>query len=67
MFNTDLILAILPVALINLGLVIWCLVDWAKRSRFRFFNKWVWLCVFLFFQFFGPAAYLIFGRDHDND
>jgi Phospholipase_D-nuclease N-terminal len=65
--DTKLILALIPLALINLGLIIWCLVDWLKREHFRLLNKWIWLLIFLFIQYLGPVLYLILGRDHEND
>jgi hypothetical protein len=64
---TELALAVIPLIVINLALVVWCLMDWAKRKSFRFTNKWVWLFIFLFLQYLGPALYLIIGRDHEND
>jgi hypothetical protein len=65
--DTKLIIAVIPLVLINLGLIVWCLVDWVKRKHFRFLNKWVWLLIFLFIQYIGPVLYLIIGRDHEND
>jgi hypothetical protein len=65
--DTKLIIAVIPLVLINLGLIIWCLVDWIKRKHFRFLNKWVWLAIFIFIQYIGPVLYLVIGRDHEND
>jgi len=65
--DTKLIIAVIPLVLINLGLIVWCIIDWIKRKHFRFLNKWVWLPVFIFIQYIGPVLYLIIGRDHEND
>ncbi len=65
--DTKLIIAVIPLVLINLGLIVWCLIDWIKRKHFRFLDKWVWLPVFIFIQYIGPVLYLIIGRDHEND
>jgi hypothetical protein len=64
---SELVIAVVPLVLINLALIAWCLVDWSKRKSFRYTNKWVWLFIFLFIQYLGPAIYLIIGRDHEND
>lgn len=66
-FSPKLILALLPIILINISLVIWCFVDWWKREKFRYFPKMVWLIIFLFIQLIGPVSYLLFGRDHDSN
>ncbi|PLX09799.1 MAG: hypothetical protein C0596_00510 [Marinilabiliales bacterium] len=60
-------LAIIPIVLINLGLVIWSVIDWSKRSKFKLITKNVWLIIILFIQFVGPILYLLMGRDNDGD
>jgi hypothetical protein len=65
--DVKLILALIPLVLINYGLVAWCIIDWAKRKKFRYFKKWIWFLIFILFQYIGPVFYLIIGRDHEND
>lgn len=60
-------LAVIPVVLLNLVMVIWCISDWYKRKNFRLLDKKVWIFIILFIQLFGPLAYLLAGRGDDND
>jgi hypothetical protein len=56
------LLLLLPVVVIQLGLMVIALVDLLKRERTRG-PKWVWLLVVVFVNIFGPIAYLLFGRE----
>lgn len=53
---------LIPVLLVELGLIIFALVDLARREKTKG-PKWVWALVILFVSMFGPIIYLIFGRD----
>jgi hypothetical protein len=56
-------LAILvPLAAIQLGLMIWAFVDLATRSAVKGGNKLVWVLVILLLNLVGPIAYLLWGR-----
>ncbi|MHB8571903.1 MAG: PLDc N-terminal domain-containing protein [Candidatus Dormibacteria bacterium] len=57
------LLALVPLALIELGLVVFSLVDLAKPER-RVLgdNKLVWVLVVLLVGTLGPVAYLLVGR-----
>ena len=57
---------LIPVLLLDLGLIVFALVDWARRKRTKG-PKWVWLLVILFVSTFGPIIYLIFGREEAQD
>lgn len=57
---------LIPVVILDLGLIGWALVDWARRRRTKG-PKWVWLLVILFVSTFGPIIYLVFGRGEDAD
>ncbi len=59
--------AVIPLVVLNLAMVIWCVVDLTKRKNFKHFDKKIWLIVILFIQLFGPLAYLLTGRGDDND
>lgn len=57
-------LALLPLALIDLGVVIYCIVDLFKPDRrVRGGNKIVWLLIILLVSTFGWVAYLLAGRE----
>jgi len=53
---------IIPIALLELGLMIAALVDVIRREKTKG-PKWVWIIVVVVFNLFGPIAYFIFGRD----
>jgi hypothetical protein len=57
---------LIPVVILDLGLIVFALIDWARRKRTKG-PKWVWLLVILFVSTFGPIIYLIFGREEEED
>ena len=62
--NTTLLLALLPLVLIDLGVVIYCIVDLFKPDRrVRGGNKIVWLLIILLVSTLGWVAYLLIGRE----
>ncbi len=63
----DVLLALIPIIILNVALVIWCVIDWTKRDRFAYFQKYVWLIIILFIQLIGPILYLIIGRKDSDD
>ena len=65
-FNVDtgILLAIIPLVLIDLGMVIYSIVDLFKADRrVKGGNKLVWLLIILLVSTFGWLAYLLFGRE----
>lgn len=67
MFNdistAELIRLALPVIIIQLGLLIFCIVKLVK-DKVKYLPKWLWFII-LFLNIIGPIAYLIFGRERD--
>lgn len=62
--NMTLLLALLPLVLIDLGVVIYCVVDLFRPDRrVRGGNKIVWLLIILLVSTFGWVAYLLVGRE----
>ncbi len=55
---------LIPVALLQLVLMVVALIDLLRRESTRG-PKWVWLLVILFVNLFGPIVYLIFGREEE--
>lgn len=53
---------IIPIVLLELGLMIAALVDIIRREKTKG-PKWVWIIVVVVFNLLGPIAYFIFGRD----
>ncbi|HEX6818002.1 MAG TPA: PLDc N-terminal domain-containing protein [Ktedonobacterales bacterium] len=61
--DTGILLALIPLVLIDLGMVIFCIVDlYRPDRRVKGNNKLVWLLVILLVSTFGCLAYLLFGR-----
>ncbi|MGE5333319.1 MAG: PLDc N-terminal domain-containing protein [Nitrososphaerota archaeon] len=62
--DTGILLAIIPLVLIDLAMVIYCIIDLYKpERRVKGGNKLVWLLVILLVSTFGWLAYLLFGRE----
>lgn len=56
---------IIPLILIQLGLMIFALVDLIKREKVKGGNKVVWALVIVLINIIGPIVYLIFGREDE--
>ena len=62
--NTTLLLALAPLVLIDLGMVIFSIVDlYRPERRVRGGSKIVWLLIILLVSTLGWVAYLLFGRE----
>ncbi len=53
---------IIPIILLELGLLIAALVDIIRREKTKG-PKWVWIIVVVAFNLLGPIIYFIFGRE----
>ncbi len=58
----QLLLLVIPLAVIQVALAVTALVHWAKRKTFRILPRWGWFCVILFVGIVGPVVYLAVGR-----
>jgi hypothetical protein len=58
-------LLIAPLAVLQLGLMIFALLDWARRPRTRYLHRWVWLPIIVVFGLVGPVAYFFLGREEE--
>jgi len=54
---------ILPIMLLQLGLIIFALVDLVTRRSVRYLSRWVWALLIIFIGFLGPVLYLVIGRE----
>jgi hypothetical protein len=54
---------LLPLVAIELGLIIWAIVDLSRRQTVRGGSRLLWLLVILFFNGLGPIVYLAWGRN----
>jgi len=53
---------LIPVILIELGLMIFALTDLIRRERTKG-PKWMWAILIVLVQIIGPVAYLLAGRE----
>jgi hypothetical protein len=53
---------LIPIAILQLVLVVAALVDLLRRERTRG-PKWVWLLIIVFVNFIGPIVYFMLGRE----
>ncbi|MGD0709218.1 MAG: PLD nuclease N-terminal domain-containing protein [Anaerolineaceae bacterium] len=53
---------LIPLALLQLGLQIFSLVDLVRRERTKG-PKWLWAIVIIFGELIGSIVYLLFGRE----
>ncbi|HET9017929.1 MAG TPA: PLD nuclease N-terminal domain-containing protein [Thermomicrobiaceae bacterium] len=58
------LLLLVPLLLIDLGLLVWALVDLARpERRVKGNSKLVWALVIIFVSTLGPLVYLLAGRE----
>lgn len=53
---------LVPIFLLQLGLMIFALVDLIRRKRTKG-PKWVWALVIVLINLIGPVIYFIIGRE----
>ena len=62
--NASLLLAVvLPLILIEIGLLVWAIVDLVRRERVRGGSKLLWALIIIFISTLGPIIYLVWGRE----
>lgn len=62
----------IPLILLELGLLIFALVDVIRRKQVRGDSKILWILIIILINFIGPIVYLLAGRkeemiDSDQD
>jgi hypothetical protein len=64
MDTTTAVLLVLPLAAIELALLVWGLWDLTRPERtVKALSKPIWAVIILFIGFIGPLLYLLFGRE----
>jgi len=53
---------LIPIVLLQLGLMLFALVDLSRRQRTKG-PKWVWVLVIIFVNLIGPIVYFVVGRE----
>jgi hypothetical protein len=54
---------LIPLVVIELGLMIFALVDLARRQVVKGGQKWPWVLVIVLLGIIGPIFYLLVGRE----
>lgn len=55
---------VIPLIIIQLGLMVVALLDLARREHTRG-PKWLWAVIIIFGELIGPLAYFLFGRSDE--
>ena len=58
----SLIPLVVPLVVVQLGLMVYCLVDLARREKVKHLPKWGWALVIILGELVGPVVYLLIGR-----
>lgn len=56
---------IIPLAVIEIGLAVFALVDVLRHKKFKFGNTVIWVIIVLVVEFIGPILYFTIGKDND--
>lgn len=62
----ELIKLLIPLLVLQIGLIIYALVD-LKKNGVRNLNKLTWIVIILLVNSLGPILFLIFGRGDGNN
>ena len=57
---------LIPIFLLEIGLLVWAIIDVARREHVTGGNKLVWILVIVLINIIGPLIYLIFGRKDEG-
>jgi hypothetical protein len=56
---------LLPIAIVELGLMITALVHVLTHKHYRFGNRVLWVIIVIFLQMLGPIVYFTLGRGEE--
>jgi len=56
---------LIPLFLLEIGLLVFALLDVIKRRRVRGNNKIIWILVIVLVEIIGPIIYLAIGRQEE--
>lgn len=56
--------ALIPVLILAVAFVAYCLVDLARAERVRYLPRWVWAIICVVSVPLGGILYLVIGREH---
>jgi hypothetical protein len=53
---------LIPLLIIQLGLMVYCLVDLSRRDKVRGLPRWAWALIIILGELIGPIVYIFVGR-----
>jgi hypothetical protein len=53
---------LIPLLVIQLGLIVYCLLDLSRREKVRGLPKWAWALNIILGELIGPIVYIFVGR-----
>lgn len=56
---------LIPIVVLEIGLMIYALIHILKHNKFKFGNKVMWIVVVVLIQIIGPIFYLMIGKDDE--
>lgn len=56
---------LIPIVVLEIGLMIYALIHILKHNKFKFGNKVMWIVVVVLIQIIGPIFYLMIGKDNE--
>ena len=56
---------VIPIFIVEFGLMVVALVHLLKHKRFRFGNQIMWILIVVFLQIIGPILYFTIGRGEE--
>ena len=63
----DMLPWLIPLIIIERGLMIFALVDLIRREKVRGDSKVVWALIIIFINLIGPIVYLVGGRGEEKE
>ncbi|KAF1303589.1 MULTISPECIES: PLD nuclease N-terminal domain-containing protein [Enterococcus] len=57
---------LIPVILLEVGLMVTALLHVLKHPTYRFGNKTMWILIVVFLQIIGPVVYFVFGKGENE-
>jgi len=62
---TNIILLLLPLLILQFGLMIYTLVKAIKQTHFKYLSKVLWIIIIIVINIIGPIMYLILENENN--
>ena len=58
---------LIPLAIVQLGLMLTAVIHILRHDKFRFGNKLFWILISVFVNIIGPVLYFVIGRSENAE